>query len=81
MRTMKWVTNTSSSTATANVALTTLMSEAQSLYAQAEKYRKEMENLPANDPQRKVYEQVILDLLSRAQSLSLTVTSTASSSR
>lgn len=71
---------TSTSTATANVSLAALLSEAQSLYQQAQKYREEMEKLPADDPRRPLYEQTILDLLARARHLSTTVTSTASSS-
>ena len=75
---MPW--STSSSTAAANISLTTLASEAQSLYEQARRYREEMEKLPAGDPRREVYEKTILDLLERARKMSETLTTTATNS-
>jgi hypothetical protein len=49
------------------------------LLDQAKKYRAEMEKLPENDPGRKIYEQMIRDLLDRSRKLSVTVTTSASS--
>lgn len=75
---MSWITSTS--TATANISLGILNSQAKDLYEQARRYREEMDKLPPNDPQRATYEKIILDLLTRARHLSSTVTNTASSS-
>jgi len=63
-----------------NASLGILSSEADSLLSQAKEYRKLMEALPVNDPQRAVYEKIILDLLQRSRRMSVAVTSTASSS-
>jgi hypothetical protein len=66
-----------SSTATANVSLGLMVSEASSLLEQARKYRTEMDALPESDPRKEVYEKIIRDLLDRAQKLSVAVTSNA----
>jgi hypothetical protein len=53
--------------------LAALSREAASLLDLAKEYRKKMESLPANDPLRPELEQVIKDLLQKANSLSDTV--------
>ena len=68
------------STSSANASLGLLASEAESLYAQAKRYREEMDKLPAEDTSRAVYEKTILDLLARARNLSSSVITTARSS-
>lgn len=73
----KWYTSTS--TSTANTAIGTMLSEAESLYRQAELYREEMDKLSEGDPQRPVYEKLILELLARARSLSTKVSTTSGS--
>jgi hypothetical protein len=65
---------------TTNSSLGLLNSEAISLLDQAKKYRAEMEKLPTDDQRRQIYEQMIRDLLDRSRSLSVTVTTSASSS-
>lgn len=72
-------------TITANTALGFLTTEAESLLAQARKYRAEMNALPPDDKRRQVYEEAIRDLVDRANrisnTVSTTITSTSSSSR
>jgi len=53
--------------------LAALSREAASLLDLAKEYRKKMESLPADDPLRPELEQVIKDLLQKANSLSDTV--------
>jgi cytochrome c-type biogenesis protein CcmH/NrfG len=65
---------------TANTSLGVLSNEAESLLNQAREYRKMMDELPANDQRREVYEKIIRDLLERARRFSSVVTSTSSSS-
>jgi hypothetical protein len=50
--------------------LSALSDEAISLLEKAKKYRLEMEQLPADDPRRAVYEQLIRDLLNTSSSIS-----------
>lgn len=64
----------------ANTSIATLLDEAQSLYQQAQQYREEMNKLPEGNEGRVVYEKAILDLLTRARSISVKVTNTASGS-
>lgn len=66
-------------TATANTALGFLTAEAESLLAQARKYREEMNALPTGDPRVEVYSRIIRDLVDRANRISSTVTTTVSS--
>lgn len=61
----------------ANSAISTLLTEAESLYTQAQMYRVEMEKLPPGDPQRAIYEKAILDLLARSKAMSLKVKAAA----
>ena len=67
------------STVIGNTALGFLTSEAQSLLAQAKKYRDEMNALPEGDPRRGVYEKAIRDLVERANRISTAVTTTITS--
>ena len=62
-----------------NASLELLNSEASSLLDEAKKYRAEMDKLPQGDPNRKVYEQIIRDLLKRSRKLSDSVSTTARS--
>jgi hypothetical protein len=50
--------------------LSALSDEAVSLLEKAKKYRYEMDQLPADDPRRAVYEQLIRDLLNTSSSIS-----------
>jgi hypothetical protein len=71
--------SSSSSAAVANVSITTLLKEAESLFQQAQKYREEMDKLPATETATKqLYEKLILEYLQRARSLSTAVTTSTS---
>ena len=65
-------------TVSANVSIGALSSEAEDLFEQAKKYRAAMELLKADDPQRALYEQVIIDLLRRAERLANSVVTSTS---
>jgi cytochrome c-type biogenesis protein CcmH/NrfG len=69
----------SSVQASTTASLSILSSEADSLLEQAKAYRVLMDQLPANDPKRQVYEQIIVDLLQRSQRISVAVTTSANS--
>jgi hypothetical protein len=76
---MGFHTSTSSSTA----AIGILSSEATSLIEQAKKYKAMMDALPAGpegDEKRKIYEQIITDLLERSRRLNFAITTNVSSS-
>jgi hypothetical protein len=72
--------NSNSNSTTSSTALHALYSEAELLIKKAEEYRARLRELPPNDPQRKVYEDIIRDLVERATRLSNTVYTTTTSS-
>jgi hypothetical protein len=74
------MSSSSSTGLTKTYSLDMLSLEADSLVDQAKHYRALMDKLPKDDPNRQVYEQVIVDLLERAKRLSVAVTTSANSS-
>lgn len=70
------------SVSTSAAALNILSSEATSLIEQAKRYKAMMDALPAGpegDAQRKIYEQVINDLLDRSRRINFAITTSVNS--